>query len=74
MTRDFLILSFMFEILYFYPGVIKKDAVKSKTEELAADLFGRYKEKYVEEDGTVVMTSNEILSVNTLQNVVGCCG
>lgn len=62
------------QIALIIAGVIKKDAVKSKSEEIAEDLFGRYKAKFVVKDGSTEITTNEILSVNTFQNVVGCCG
>lgn len=63
------------EIALIIAAVVKKDDVKAQAEEFATDLFGRYKEKFME--GKTLekpLTANEIVAVNTAQSLIGCCG
>ena len=56
------------------PGVIKINEVKSAVEEFSTELFGNYKDKYVNSNDAVDITSIEVIAVNTLQHLVKCCG
>lgn len=60
------------EIVIIILGVVKKDDFVKSTETYTNELFAKYKEVYVDNNGS--MDDDETLAVNAGMNIFECCG